>query len=161
MTRTSRRSAAIPSPGRFRRGILRIDDAAAGVILPIQHPVDDPGGASDTGLDGHGADGAISAAGPAFHTGIAIPDADPFLIEEQYLVGADLRTRAAPRTQLRVDPQGDYVLQIDETLHAILLRKSVRPAERQIRKCRRRFPAVRPTAFLFSRPTGTCTSRRR
>jgi hypothetical protein len=117
-------SAATSSTGRVRRGILRIDDATAGAPLPVQHSVDDRGGASHTCLDEYCADGAISTAGPAFHAGIAIPHTDPFVVEGQHPVWTDLHARAAPHAQLGGYLQGHDVFQIDEILHDMLLKKA-------------------------------------
>jgi len=114
-------STATGSLGLACRRILRIDDAAAGGALPVQHPVDHRGGASDAGLNGNGADRAIAAARPAFHAGIAIQDADTSFSDLQHPMGADLQARAAAGALIRIDHQRDHIPQIDQILHFIPL----------------------------------------
>jgi hypothetical protein len=95
---------------RLSRRALRIDRAAASPVLPVQHPVDHRRGASDAGLDRHGAGRAIAAARPALHAGVAIPYPDAFFIDQEHPVGTDLQADAAPGARIPVDLQRNHIL---------------------------------------------------
>jgi hypothetical protein len=90
---------------RLARRIPRIDRAAAGAVLPVQHPVEHGSGTSDAGLDRHSADGAIAAARPALHAGVTIPYPDAFIIDLQHPMGADLQADAATGAGIPIDLQ--------------------------------------------------------
>jgi len=63
---------------------MRIDCAAAGAVLPVQHPVNHRRGLpTDAGLGRHSAGRAIAAECPALHAGIAIPYPDAFPVDLQ------------------------------------------------------------------------------
>ena len=86
------------------------------MVLP-EPLVDDPGGAPHSSIDRNGAMRAISGAGATLHAGIQIGYNDPHSGTDKNPVWADLKTSAAPGTEVTCQTQGCHPAEIPKTVH--------------------------------------------
>ncbi|MDQ5984889.1 MAG: hypothetical protein CSYNP_00587 [Syntrophus sp. SKADARSKE-3] len=100
---------------------FRIDGTATAGIVPAKHAIDDCRGASHTGLNEYGAKGAIPAAGPTFHAGVAVGNADSLVVKGKDVMGTNVQACAAAGTFLRGDLQGNHVFKIGQIIHSLFL----------------------------------------
>jgi len=87
-------------------------------VLP-QPLIQQPRGATHSGIDPKGVEGAIPHAGAALHTGIKVRNPRPAVFEFEHLVRTDLQAPAATSAFFPDHPESSNVSQIAEIFHGV------------------------------------------